>query len=197
MPVGDLYRANVEYRVFDQLCVNTFWYRMRSANSTLTNDAQNLAEALDLLYVNPLLAYLTTEVQFESIKVWNYTDGVEYYERDQSADVGVRLSACAPSQWCIGFKFNRPGVGWNYPRKRISGFPIDVYQNNTIEDTEVVDIATVAEGWRLLNRFGDIYEWVVIRPSTAFGLGNPSVTGEGVVGAFLDYYDASQNTRRN
>jgi len=195
--LNDLYRCNIVYNVFGEECMNTFWYQQTAVASGSSNQALKLAEAMDLLFVGELKALQTDDTEYKRIDVWNYTDGVEFATRDQTSDVGVVTAQTAPSQWCVGMRFDRPGIGWNYPRKRVSGFPNYVYLNNGIDPTIAGAIEGFANGWQQPNRFGSVFLWLVIRPDTTFGLGHPDLIGYGAVGDINNVYDASQNSRRN
>lgn len=196
MALNDLMRCVVAYTVFGEECFNTFWYRSTSNIIHSVSQEKDLCEAMELLFASELVDLLTTDTVFEYVSVWNYTDGVGFYSKNLAAYEGTVVSQTAPSQWCIGIKFGRPGIGWNYPRKRISGFPTYAYPNNSVDGGVAGALTPIANAWNNPNRFGSTFLNVIIRPDAGFGLGNPTLIAEGDVGGVVGIYDASQNSRR-
>lgn len=170
--------------------------RQTSEANAGVSGAQELSAIMDFAFCQGLADFLAEDAQFTRVLVYNYTNSADYAERS-SANAGTIESLCAPSQWCVGFKFNRPGIGWNYPRKRVSGFPAYVYANNDIDPDISNALDDVAATWLQPGNSNADFLWKVIRPADGFGLDNPVLTAERNVGTLLDIYDASQNTRRN
>jgi hypothetical protein len=194
MAIGDLYKVVASMIVYGQECQNAFWYRQRTANADPDDDIEELIAAVQFLWYGTLDDMLTTDVSFYHLTAWNYTDGVEFATTPVAGGGSVAESAL-PSQYAVGCKMGRPGVGWNYPRKRISGFAADAYSGNDIDPGLSANLGLLMNAMRNVNGDGDIFEWVIIRPHSSFGLGNVVLLNEGIVGTFIDAYDATQRSR--
>lgn len=196
MALNDLYKAVVHSTVFTEDCYNVFWYRQMTADTGTLNMAQELADEVRGAFSDQLNNLLSEDAEFQSVSVYNYTDPDEF-GLNNDIITGTVVQESAPSQWCIGFKFQRGGVGWNYPRKRVSGFPLSAYVGNGVEP----GLATVLEGianlWQTYTLDGATFQWKVIRPGVGFALGNPVIVAEKNVGLAIAIYDASQASRKN
>lgn len=198
MAEGDLMKAIVHMSVYGEDCQNAFWYRQTEDGNSAATDELYLANVLRNLYVGTVVPVLSEDASVDYVEVYNYTNGTGYaISTDITPDVGTVTQPSAPSQWCVGGKMARPGIGWNYPRKRISGFPLSVYIDNGLEPT----FATLMQGFfnslRTVDNSANIFRWVIIRTPEGFGLGNVDGTNVQTVGTCVEVYDASQQTRRN
>lgn len=196
MAIGELYKAVCKSLVFGEECFNVFWYRQISSDSGSPNIAELLAQELQTWWNERLATLMSEDASFRDVFVYNYSRSVETGWAIE-IHTGAITQESAPSQWCIGWKMDRGGVGWNYPRKRVSGFPLSAYVNNGIEPGLASTLEDVANDILTLTLDGATLRWVVIRPGTGFGLDNPVVTGERSVGTCVSVYDASQMTRKN
>lgn len=196
MANGELYKAVCRSLVFGEECFNVFWYRQITADTGSVNIAQLLAEELQVWWNERLAVLMSEDASFEDVFVYNYSNSTEVGTMVE-VDPGLIAQESAPSQWCVGWKMGRGGVGWNYPRKRVSGFPLSAYVGNGVESSLGLTLADVADDIRVLTLAGATLNWIVIRPGTGFALDNPVVTAERTVGTTISVYDASQKTRKN
>lgn len=196
MALSDLYKVVIESSVYGEACFNVFWYRQMTADGGTLNIADALADQVEAWYCDELSPLMSEDASFVGVSVYNYTNSEEF-GLNTVVNVGAIAQPSAPSQWCIGFKFARPGIGWNYPRKRVSGFPLSAYVENAIEPSLAATLQSLADEWQTYTIDGATLQWKIIRPGTGFALDNPVVTAERNVGTCISVYDASQMTRKN
>lgn len=198
MATGDLYKLVPTIHVFGQPCQNAFWYRQRVSASPTEDAMENLAASFKFAWwENGLDSLLSDDANLSQIEIWNYTNPSESAVFTYTGEVGEVASPSMPSQWCVGTRYARPGAGWNYPRKRYSGFPGFVYVNNDIDAGIVGALTTMANAIRIISADADDFQYVIFRPDVGFGLGNPVITAEFNVALCNHVYDASQQTRKN
>lgn len=196
MAVGDLYQLKMFTTVFGVPCQNVFWYYHLVSSGT-DDKAELLVNAFQSGFFPDMASFLSVDAEITRCECINYNDPFEQrIEVYSGLYEGAVEFESAPSQWAVGVKMGRPGAGWNYPRKRFSGFPLTTYQNNGI-DSGVVSAMTAEMNDRItVLSSSNTFEWNVIRPAAGFALGNPVVTAAYPVGTVQEVYDASQMTRK-
>lgn len=193
MITGDLLRFTVRYTVLGQLCLNVFYYVVKSTN--VAGSLQDALVAFSLQFQTSYEDIVSNQATFDQLDVENVTDGVSFASTPllwSGNESGSAMSA----YYAAGVRLNRASKITRNGYKRIAGLAEPSIANGDYESGYLNRLSAFADDCATDITQTPFTDLVDLQPVIASFNADGTLRATNAISSAVPYGPTTQNSRK-